>query len=417
MSSPQTETFKPINLSVWPGKINLLMLLGGAITLISLLIGLFGNEALLEQFTFSWLMNFMFFSSLGLGGWFLTMVHHLVDANWSLPLRRINETLASLLSVMAIFFLAFCWFAPGILYSWWAGPGAETHPVVAKYPLLTHAGWYIGTLAVFAVWFYVPFKLRQASLEQDEVGGSKPTFRMRKLSYFGIVGFALSLTMGAILWVKALEPYWFSTMYGVYYFAGSVWVTLATLWVIMALMHRQGPLKDVIKERQYYFVGCLFFAFTVFYSYIHFSQYFIIWNANIPEETFWYIERLRGGWWWVAMLIIFGHFFVPFLTLLRIDAKKNLAIMLPMAGWAWFVHWADMSFNVMPLLHPEGGVHFLDIAIFLMMGGILYKVFMSRFFAHAAYPLRDPRIAEAMEVYVKPESEENSAEPAAGGAK
>ncbi len=413
MSSPQTEELKPVNLAGWPGKINMLMLLGGVVTVISLIVGFF-NDSLMKQFSFSWLMNFMFFSSFGLGGLFLVLVHHLVDANWSLPIRRINETLGSLLQVMVGFFVVLCVVAPGHLYSWWNG--SSSHPVVAKYPLLTQMGWYLGSALVLAAWFFVSYRLRALSLKQDEVGGAEPTHKMRKTSYFGIVLFAFSLTMGAILWVKSLEPFWFSTMYGVYYFAGSVWVTLATVWVIMALMHRQGTLKDVIKERQYYFVGCLFFAFTVFYSYIHFSQYFIIWNANIPEETFWYIERLRGGWYWVSMLIIFGHFFLPFLTLLRIDAKKNLNIMLPMAGWAWFVHWADMSFNVMPVLHPNGGVHFLDIAIFLFMGGILYKVFMSRFFAHAAYPLRDPRIAEAMEVYVKPESEAG-AEPAAGGAK
>ncbi|MDA7915822.1 hypothetical protein N9B94_01150 [Verrucomicrobia bacterium] len=420
MSSPQTEQLKPMNLSAWPDRINKAMLAGGVITVAYLLKGYFSDdEAMLKQFSFSWLTNFMFFASLGLGGLFLTMVHHLVDANWSLPIRRINETLGSLLQVVAVFFLITCWLTPQYLFSWWdpSGAGAHTHAVVAKSPLLTKTGWYLGTFAVFAIWCFFSSKLRSWSLRQDEVGGSEPTYKMRMLSYFGMAAFALSLTLGSILWVKALEPVWFSTMYGVVYFAGSTWLTLVTVWVIMGMMHRQGVLKDVIKERQYYFCGTLFFAFTVFYSYVHFSQFFIIWNANIPEETFWYLERLRGGWYWVAMLIIFGHFFIPFLTLLRIDAKKNMAIMLPMAGWAWFVHWADMSFNVMPVLHPEGGASFLDLAVFLLMGGILYKVFMSRFFAHAAYPLRDPRIAEAMEVYVKPESETNAAKATSGGAK
>jgi hypothetical protein len=108
---------------------------------------------------------------------------------------------------------------------------------------------------------------------------------MRKWSAVGIIVFAVSLTLGAILWVMALQHQWFSTMYGVYYFAESVWTTIATIYVITLALQRAGPLREVVSEETYYFIGSLQLAFTVFYAYIHFAQYFIIWNANVPEES------------------------------------------------------------------------------------------------------------------------------------
>jgi hypothetical protein len=204
------------------------------------------------------------------------------------------------------------------------------------------------------------------------------------------------LTLGAIFWMKSLQHAWFSTMYGVYYFAGSVWVSLATAYVI-ALYLKRGVLRDVLHKRQFHDLGVLLFAFTVFYAYIHFSQYFLIWNAAIPEETYWYVLRERGSWWDICMLIVFGHFFLPFLTLLRIDAKLSFAVMVPICAWAWLMHYVDMQFNIMPVLHPNGfALHWLDVFCVIVIGAVLYTLFQKSFAAHPPYPLRDPRLKEAL---------------------
>jgi hypothetical protein len=227
---------------------------------------------------------------------------------------------------------------------------------------------------------------------------------------YGIIVFALSLTLAAIYWVKGLQHQWFSTMYGVYYFAGSVWVALATSYLLSLWLKTNGPLQHVVREVTFHDTGKLFFAFTVFYAYIHFSQYFLIWNAAIPEETFWYVQREQGSWWWVGQLIIFGHFFLPFLLLLRIDTKLNLNIMIPMGIWAWLMHYMDMQFNVMPVLYPAG-VHItlFDPIVIVVIGLVLWIRFNSAFASHPPYPQRDPRIAETMGVYVAPEGNENAA--------
>lgn len=361
-----------------------------------------------KQFAFSWLLAFMFYLSITLGALFLVILHHLFDAQWSVPVRRINEHLACSAPVMAAFFLPIlvnAWVAgpEKALFGWMHSDPAHDHALYAKKALLNRPVFTVASLAVLAVWWLLASRLRALSLEQDRTGAAACTFAMRRWSAGGIFLFAPTLTLGAILWMKSLQWQWFSTMYGVWYFAGSVWVTAATLYVIMTVLHRHGPLAPVVRDTTYHDAGKLFFAFTVFHAYITFSQYFLIWNASIPEETFWYVQREQGSWWGVGMLLIFGHFFLPFLLLLRIDTKKSLTVMLPLAGWAWAMHFADLSFNIMPVLHKEGFVlHPLDLACLMFMGGVLTLWFLRNFRAHAPFPQKDPRMAEALGIHLPP---------------
>ena len=219
---------------------------------------------------------------------------------------------------------------------------------------------------------------------------------------------ALTLTLAAIVWIQGLMYEWYSTMYGVWYFASSVWTTLATVYVLTVILQRTTALRDLVKEKTYYMIGSLLFAFTVFWAYISFSQYFIIWNANMPEETFWYVLREKGTWDAVGKyLIIFGHFFIPFVMLLRIDFKLKLGTMLPLAVWAWAMHFIDLEFQIMPALHANSILTaglVSDLGCVLLMSGVLMKVFIVSLNRYPLYPLKDPRIAEAMDVYVAPES-------------
>jgi hypothetical protein len=161
-------------------------------------------------------------------------------------------------------------------------------------------------------------------------------------------------------------------------------------------------LSEVLHEHQYYFIGSLMFAFTVFYAYVTFAQYFIIWNGNMPEETFWYVVREQGTWWYVGLVIIFGHFFVPFLALLRIDVKSMFPFMFAIAAWQWLMHAIDLSFNIMPIPHPNGFPIlwlWLPLGCFAFMGGLLATVFLKKYAAYPPYPLKDPRLIEAMGYY------------------
>jgi hypothetical protein len=393
-----TDHVAPLDLSKWRPLPTILMAVGG----LGALLGLFLNQ---KQFLFSWLVAFMFFLSLVLGGLFLVIAHHLFDASWSVPIRRITENLACLAPVMAVLFLPIAIF-PKQIYAWMTIDPHTDHALHTKYPLLTMGGFYIVTVLCFVIWTVFSWALRAESLKQDKTGDARHTKKMRFLACLGVVFFALSLTMGAIMWVKALQHNWFSTMFGVWYFAGSVWLTIATVYTITMCLKRMGPLRDITSQTTFYFLGSLLFAFTVFYAYITFSQYFIIWNANIPEETFWYVLREKGTWFQVSQIIIFGHFFLPFLMLLRIDVKMMFPLMAALTAWAWLMHFIDMQFNIMPVLHPDGFVlHWLDICCMAFFAGLLSKIWIGWYFKYPPFPQRDPRIAETVGVYVRPESE------------
>lgn len=356
-----------------------------------------------QAFAYAWLLAFMFFLSICLGALFLVIAHHLFDAGWSVPIRRFCEHLASLVFPwMLLLFIPIALLAKTV-YPWMdiANPASD-HALAAKQPLFTMQMFYVVAVVLFGIWFLLTNRLRHWSLVQDQTGEAKPTYRMRFYSCIGIFLFAITLTLAAIMWMKGLQYQWFSTMYGVYYFAGSVWLTLATVYVITMILDRMGVISEALHEHQYYFLGSLLFAFTVFYAYIHFAQYFIIWNGNMPEETFWYVVREKGTWWYVGMVIIFGHFFVPFLALLRIDVKNVFSFMVPVCVWAWLMHWVDLSFNIMPIPYPNGFPFawlWLHFGCWAFMAGLLSWRFLKEYAKYPPYPLKDPRLIEAMGFY------------------
>ena len=388
---------RPLDLERWRSLPTWLIGAGGLLALIGLLVSP-------TQFGYSWLLAFMFYLSICLGAMFLVLVHHLFDAGWSVPIRRFCEHLACLSSpAMAFLFLPIALLATR-LYPWLGAnlQASPDHALAVKWPLFTRPMFYLIAALCFGVWWAVSSNLRKWSLRQDEDGSAACTHAMRRWSAAGIFLFAITLTLASVLWMKSLEHAWFSTMYGVYYFAASVWLTLATVYVITVLLERTGKLRGLLHEHQYYFLGTLLFAFTVFYVYIHFFQYFIIWNANVPEETFWYKLRERGSWWNIGMILIFGHFFVPFLALLRIDAKHFFPLMTFLCVWAWLMHFFDLAFNIMPVPHPDGFPLrwlWLDLGCLAFIGGWLLRLFVRDLSQYRPYPVRDPRLAEALGHY------------------
>lgn len=377
---------------------------GAAICVFGLVVD-FTRHHSLKQFGYSWLLAFMFWLSLTLGALFLVMMHHLFDAAWSVPLRRFCEHLACLVVPwMAVFFIPIALLAPQI-YVWMNVNPRLDHALRAKLPLFTMTGFCLTAAVCFAVWWLIASRLRYWSLKQDGDGTAQCTYRMRAHSAWGIVAFAFTLTLGAIMWMNALQYQWYSTMYGVYYFAGCVWVALATAYVIAALLDRQGLLYETMGVQQYYFLGSLLLAFTIFSAYIHFSQYFVIWNANIPEETFWYVAREKGSWFAIGLVLIFGHFLVPFLALLRIDVKLIVKFMLPLAAWIGLMQYVDLAFNISPVLHPNGFPWrwlWLDAGCIAFMGGVLARAFLRDLCRYPPLPLKDPRLSEALDLYLIP---------------
>ncbi|MEI7730437.1 MAG: hypothetical protein WCO56_12750 [Verrucomicrobiota bacterium] len=381
----------PLALSRWRKLPLCLMVVGG----IGCLAGAWLTP---RQFGYSYLTAFMFFLSLTLGALFLVMLQHLFNARWMVPLRRVWEHLACLAPVLGLLFL------PILLNVWFASRENAVYPWVYdefrsdprqsfKALLLNRAvfGW--GALLLFGLWTVLAWSLRRWSLQQDQTGNDGLVTTMRRTSAGGLVLYALSLSAAAVFWMMSLDHHFYSTMYGVYYFAGSVWVTLATSYLLAVMLQAIGPLRPVIRPGTLHDTSVLFFTFTLFYGYIVYSQYFLTWNAAIPEEAHWYVLREQGSWLAVAVALLIGHFFVPFLALLRSGAKTALKVMLPVCGLAWVMHYLDMTYQIKPVLNPDGWTpHWLDLAAFCFIGGTLTHRFIVWFKAHAPYPQRDPRL-------------------------
>ncbi len=401
MTNPETnnELPPPLDLTGLRKVLAFFMVLGAILSAV----GLMTSPV---EFGYSWLVAFMFYLTLSLGALFLVMVHHLTDAGWSVPIRRFCEHIGALLFPwLAILFVPIILLAPRI-YTWLTLNPDSDRALKAKLPLFTTHGFIVASAIVFGIWWLLSWRLRYWSLKQDETGDAQCTRNMRFHSGWGILAFAATVTFAPILWMKSLEYQWSSTMYGFYFFACCGWMALATVYTMTAILQRQRILDRVLHDNQFYYIGVLFFAFTLLQAYFEFAQYFVIWNGNVPDETFWYLIREFGSWWGVCMILIFGHFFAPFVLLLPARVKMNFKIMLPICAWAWLMNYLDMAFNILPVANNEGYPFrwiWLELGCLMFMGGFLGWAFLKNFNAHAPYPKRDPRLHEAMGIGLEPE--------------
>jgi len=389
----------PLDLSGWKLLPTFFMVVGGILSVLGLAISCYKKE--LFEFGCSWLLAFMFYYSIALGSLFLVMIHHLSGAGWSVGIRRFCEHIASLLGwPLVVIFLPVAIF-PQSIYGWMSYDPATNNLVAAKLPVFTMPGFYITSAVFFAILWFLSSRLSSLSLQQDKTGAAEYTHKMSFHSGWGIVVLSLVLTFSGVLWMKAVQYEWFSCIYGVYFFSDCMWIALATVYMIAAILYRQGTLSGLLQENNFYYIGVLFFGFTLFSAYTEFAQYFVVWNANMPEETFWYLIREHGNWWWLSMVLIFGHFFVPFFVLLPLKVKTNFKVIIPVCIWAWLMHALDLAFNIFPTHRPDG-YHlkwiWLPLGTLMFVGGFLGNVFVKKFIANPPYPKRDPRLLEAMGV-------------------
>jgi hypothetical protein len=350
-----------------------------------------------KQFYHSYLTAFVFWVTVGLGGLFFTMLHHLTGATWSVVLRRFSESLMVGLPLMVILFLPLI---AGLhdLYHWTHEEAvAADHILQQKEPWLNVPFFLVRILVYFGVWFLLAGMLQKYSLRQDE--GSDPglTDKMRRLSAPGMILFALTLTYAAFDWLMSLNPHWYSTIFGVYIFSGSLLAGLAFILLSALNLRSKGILRDVITIEHYHDLGKLLFAFTVFWAYIAFSQYMLIWYGNIPEETEFFLDRWTGSWKYVSLVIVFGHFALPFLILATRAAKRNLTLLRVMGFWYLIIHWVDIYWIVMPSLHAEGfSASWMDLTTMAGIGGLFVWYFWKRLASHATVLLNDPNLENSI---------------------
>ena len=379
-------------------KLPVLCGLVGAIFLVaSIVLWASGDEETKRQFFFSWLVAFMYFLSLGLGGLIFVLIQHAARAGWSVLIRRMAENWMGTLPVLAVLSLPI-FFGMHELFHWTDTEHVAHDPLLtAKAPYLNSTFFVARAVVYFAVWSGLAWFFRGQSVAQDATGDHAISARLRKWAGPSIVAFAFTSTFAAFDWLMSLDPHWYSTIFGGYYFAGSMVAILAALVVESQKLQGAGFLADEITAEHYHDLGKLLFAFTVFWAYIAFSQFMLIWYGNIPEETVWYQYRFTGSWMTVSKTLLLGHFVIPFFFLMPRTVKRIRPLILLGALYMLGIHYVDLHWLVMPILHPDG-VHLtlLDVTCFLAVGGFVSAAFTRLMARDALVPIRDPRLPESL---------------------
>ncbi len=348
-----------------------------------------------NRFWVNWILWFVFVLTIGLGCLFIVALEHVVGASWSVPLRRVPEKLSGLAILMGPAALL-ALISLRDLYPW-TRPEVLADPVIAgKAVWLNIPFFVIRVLVCIALWLLAYRILIGGSIRQDRDRDPGFSVRARRFAPVFMVIFGITITVVAFDWISSLEPAWYSDVFGVYIFAGTFLAGLAATTLAVLYLKSRGKLAGVERDHLYNLGGFLF-AFTVFWCYIGFAQYLLMWYANMPEEVFWYRERLGGAWGPMLLILAVIHFFIPFLVLIPREAKSNPKHLFWIALLMLVAHWCDLNWMIYPVLGI--GLQFgwpeISFAVFFIAGGLLWiRWALSR---GADMPVGDPFLRRGLE--------------------
>lgn len=437
---PEGEKLQLAKFTSWR---SILMLTGAAGVAASLFLFFIGGEAA-NSYAFSYLFALEVFFTITAGATFWVLLHNASNSSWGVAIRRIPELMTQLF--LPLFFLALPLFMPffpnkpeWMGHVWeWVGIHAQvkehapvgvsslrdalaaTHDTALlykKFPYLHNGmtglmpGMDLRMILFFGLLLLTGTKLLNYSLSQDKTGAVQPTYSARRFSCGMLPVFAVCSTFAGIDWVMSMNYTWFSTMFGVNIFAGSALASMAAVILIVGTLVKTGHFRHIVSEEHFHLMGKLMHAFIIFWAYIAFSQFFLIWYANIPEETQFYAIRNTAGWWYFSLALVFLHFAVPFVFLLKRNAKRNLNAVMAVAAFVIGVHMLELYWMIIPergralyefTSAPDSGRFMRDLLFdglaFLTFAGV-YGFFLIRLLSkHSLYPCGDPRLEESVNV-------------------
>jgi hypothetical protein len=354
-----------------------------------------------QEAFYSYLVAFAYWSGIAFASNILLMSFHATHARWMTILRRPLEAMSSTIVLFLVLIIPI-WIGMKHLYTW-IDPTAHGWTGESLARIKHKAGWLnvnffiVRSVVYILVAALISWRLYGWSLRQDKEGGTALLARQRRFSAGGLPFIALAITFAAFDWLMSLNPTWFSTIFGVYFFAGSFLSALS----ILAIVTWQANLKNVfgggMNIEHTHSIGKLMLAFVCFWTYIAFSQLLLIWIAGLPEETPFYITRFRDGWWEMGVFLIFGHFFLPFGALLSRSLKRTPQRLAIVAIWLLLIHYIDIYWLVMPTIHPDGAsFHWTQPIAFLGVGLLTVAFGIWRLRGRLPVPMRDPYLPESL---------------------
>ena len=355
-----------------------------------------------SRFWHSYLFSIVFFISISLGAMFFVLMQHLSFAGWSVVVRRIAEVFSKSIWLPLVFLVPIIislLLHDHSLFHWL---GADDDVIIEKKQPYLNVTFFIIRTIIYALIFLIisRFLYRQSFL-QDFTGIKSTTLSLEKNSTYMTFFYAIGVTFFAFDYIMSLNPHWYSTILGVYFFAGSLVAAIALIGIVARLLQKLGYLKNIINIEHYHDIGKLLFGFNVFWSYIAFSQYFIIWYGNIPEEIAWYQDREKGIWLYITLLLVIGHVVIPLVLFMSKYVKRSKKYSMWMYIWLVFMHIVDIYYLVMPSwLHHSYALDFqIEITDGVMFFGflLLYASIFMRILSQARLiPVKDPRLVESL---------------------
>lgn len=340
----------------------------------------------------------MFLTSIGLGSLFLVALEYLAGSVWSTPFRRIPEILAGVLIILPIVAIPI-YFNLHEIYHWTHAAAVATDNVLSqKSGYLNVPFFTVRVIGYFVIWILFYLILTRNSKKQDITKDPSLIKVNTKVSAIFVPFFAITVTFSAIDWMMSLEPHWFSTIFGVYYFSGTFLAALAMITFLIVYLNEKGMFGNNIVSDHYYSFGALLYGFVNFWAYIAFSQFMLIWYANLPEETSWFLNRWEGSWMIFSVIFMVVHFLVPFFALVSQPAKTNAGRLKFMSIWILVTHFMDMFFLVMPTFSPEGvPFGWIEIGFFLLAFGLVFLVFSIFAKSTNLMPIGDPKLKRGID--------------------
>ncbi len=365
----------------------------GAVGLIATFIGYFTDA---DRFFFSYLVSFSFFTSISLSALLMIMFHHITRSSWGVVVRRISETFTADIWKWSIFVIPVI-LGIHTLFHWSHEDAVMADSILQGKSAYLNTPFFIARQVLyFIIWGYFGHKLYKVSVQMDKTNDWGLSTLLRKVSAPGIPLVAFSLAFASFDWLMSLDPHWFSTMFGVYFFSMSFQAFWPVVILLVFYLQRNGFLKNTIRQVHIYDLGAWFFAFTIFYAYIAFSQFLLIYYANIPEETVWFYDRLQGGYEYLLYAVLFLRFVLPFIVLLNREAKKNRMILGVVSVIVLITHFIELYWIAMPILDSTFQFSWIDISALLGLGGIFMGLFFNRFKKEDMIPKNDPKLEECL---------------------
>ncbi|MGH9160409.1 MAG: hypothetical protein ACRD2X_10555 [Vicinamibacteraceae bacterium] len=363
----------------------------GAVGLLLMIVGAFVDT---EQFYRSYLLGYIFTLAVPMGCLGLLMIQHLTGGGWAVTTRRTLEAAARTLPVMALLFVPI---ALGLshLYEWTHADVVATDKVLQwKAPYLNTSFFLVRAVIYFAIWTVIALLLTKWSGEQDATG--RDDMRLRVVSGPGILVFGLTITLASVDWVMSLDPHWYSTIFGLIFMVSEGLSALAFVILMTFFLSRTSEMGRVLTPKKFNDLGNLLLAFVMLYAYLGFSQFLLIWSANLPEEVGYYLIRARERWQWLSVLVIVGHFVFPFLLLLLRDLKRQVGRLALLAVVILAMRFLETFWLVVPNFGGGLGLHWLDVAATVGLVGVWLAAFCWNLKGRVLLPVGDPYLEEAL---------------------